>query len=238
MESEVQELQRKLAERDHKITYLENLAESLRRHVDEDRKTVDQHIWSDRAHRLPAQALQRDLAMYEARAARPEFGTPYDYSSESDDMFSGRAAVQAAEWSKKARRRAAMKKGNWVSRTVSQSSHKRVPEGTKEKVCQKPLEERFEPWVAQPGPYDRDQQGESSSSRANLWHSNVQGASSRPTQQQALSAGQNQLAARIEQTGSTTNKGGVPTGPAALRTAPTGPPGQVPAPSDGHTLPT
>lgn len=222
METETRELERKLKERDCRITYLENLAERTRRGVEERDKNESNHLWSNKASLLSTIALDQHLVNYERKAAGPDFGTPYDYSSESDDMFSAQAAVATAVVAKRAKRRAALKRGRWVSRTLSQSSHEREPVGAKERKQQKPLEERFDPWVAQaqPGPYHRDQQGGSSSSMADQWHRNVQGVMSHPDHQSALNAEPPHLAAQLEHTPPTMNTGSAPTGPVAMTRAP------------------
>ena len=84
MESKLHEFERIKKEQERRIQYLENLAESLRRHIDDGKQVIADHRWSDRAMELSTEDLQKSMASYEERARCPDFETPYDCSSDEE----------------------------------------------------------------------------------------------------------------------------------------------------------
>lgn len=163
--------------RDARIEYLENVAELFRRQLS-DRGYVYPNLWSSRAANAPLAELETS---YREAAYREQTRSMTQLELELLEMSSDE---EDSEQAKRRRRRANQAKGTWKSRTVESSSRSMNDEeraaAKKPRKTAPPLEERFETFAPQPGPFHRDQGGGSSTSQADRWHSNEQGHSSRP----------------------------------------------------------
>ncbi|KAI0085730.1 hypothetical protein BDY19DRAFT_996416 [Irpex rosettiformis] len=162
-------------EREQRITYLEDVAELLRRQL-ERVGVITTNTWSTRACEASLEELCESRSNYEYKpdkVTREE----REYWEDSEDEH------EDPERRKARRRKECLKKGMWRTRTTTSSSRsmnskERGAVNTKRRPAP-PLEERLEQYHPQPGPYHRDQGGASSTTATYQWPLQPQGAPSR-----------------------------------------------------------
>ncbi|KAI0088965.1 hypothetical protein BDY19DRAFT_993776 [Irpex rosettiformis] len=162
---------------EERIHYLENVAELLRRQLLAEGITTN-NTWSDRARDETQDELLTQCSTYECKSVPRSQDEP-EYWEDSEDDY------EDSERRKKKRRKECLKKGVWKSRTTTSSS--RSMNSAERNAARPgrrpapPLEERFEDFHPQPGPFHRNQGGSSSTVIHNQWHQTTQGYTSRPS---------------------------------------------------------